>query len=93
MPLEECALGGIRTPNLLIRSQMLCPLSYERRSLWTVWRVYRLPEWSRNRRDVISREPRQAAGPAMPLLCASWIDSRLAPCAVAGRAGQAADPP
>jgi integrase len=25
------ALGGIRTPNLLIRSQMLCPLSYERR--------------------------------------------------------------
>jgi hypothetical protein len=27
------ALGGIRTPNLLIRSQMLYPLSYERR-LW-----------------------------------------------------------
>ena len=27
-----CALGGIRTPNLLIRSQMLYPLSYER---WT----------------------------------------------------------
>ena len=27
-----CALGGIRTPNLLIRSQMLYPLSYERRS-------------------------------------------------------------
>jgi hypothetical protein len=27
------ALGGIRTPNLLIRSQMLYPLSYERRSL------------------------------------------------------------
>src|SRR5205085_11552173 len=26
------ALGGIRTPNLLIRSQMLYPLSYERRS-------------------------------------------------------------
>src|SRR5215208_5376288 len=26
------ALGGIRTPNLLIRSQMLYPLSYER--LW-----------------------------------------------------------
>ncbi|CAO5177766.1 hypothetical protein FAIPA1_30337 [Frankia sp. AiPs1] len=24
------ALGGNRTPNLLIRSQMLCPLSYER---------------------------------------------------------------
>jgi hypothetical protein len=27
------ALGGIRTPNLLIRSQMLYPLSYERR-IW-----------------------------------------------------------
>ncbi len=27
------ALGGTRTPNLLIRSQMLYPLSYERRSL------------------------------------------------------------
>jgi hypothetical protein len=26
------ALGGTRTPNLLIRSQMLYPLSYER---WT----------------------------------------------------------
>ena len=26
----SCALGGIRTPNLLIRSQMLYPLSYER---------------------------------------------------------------
>jgi hypothetical protein len=25
------ALGGTRTPNLLIRSQMLYPLSYERR--------------------------------------------------------------
>src|SRR3954463_5183507 len=28
--LGVCALGGIRTPNLLIRSQMLYPLSYER---------------------------------------------------------------
>ena len=28
------AFGGIRTPNLLIRSQMLYPLSYER--LWVV---------------------------------------------------------
>ena len=27
------ALGGTRTPNLLIRSQMLYPLSYERRFL------------------------------------------------------------
>ena len=27
------ALGGIRTPNLLIRSQMLYPLSYERRKM------------------------------------------------------------
>jgi hypothetical protein len=26
------ALGGTRTPNLLIRSQMLYPLSYERRA-------------------------------------------------------------
>jgi hypothetical protein len=26
------ALGGIRTPNLLIRSQMLYPLGYERRA-------------------------------------------------------------
>jgi hypothetical protein len=26
-----CALGGTRTPNLLIRNQMLYPLSYERR--------------------------------------------------------------
>jgi hypothetical protein len=26
------ALGGTRTPNLLIRSQMLYPLSYERLS-------------------------------------------------------------
>jgi hypothetical protein len=26
----DCALGGTRTPNLLIRSQMLYPLSYER---------------------------------------------------------------
>ncbi len=27
----RCALEGIRTPNLLIRSQMLYPLSYKRR--------------------------------------------------------------
>ena len=32
------ALGGIRTPNLLIRSQMLYPLSYER-SAWVCRRV------------------------------------------------------
>ena len=31
VPMLHCALGGTRTPNLLIRSQMLCPLSYERR--------------------------------------------------------------
>jgi hypothetical protein len=31
MTWEYCgALGGTRTPNLLIRSQMLYPLSYER---------------------------------------------------------------
>src|SRR5690606_23980221 len=30
--LNQCAPGGIRTPNLLIRSQMLYPLSYGRAS-------------------------------------------------------------
>src|SRR5262245_6817737 len=36
-PLDSVsALGGSRTPNLLIRSQMLYPLSYERSSLWLV---------------------------------------------------------
>ena len=34
-----CALGGIRTPNLLIRSQMLYPLSYERRWAYRPQRV------------------------------------------------------
>jgi hypothetical protein len=29
---DGSALGGTRTPNLLIRSQMLYPLSYERRN-------------------------------------------------------------
>ena len=33
--LQTCAPGEIRTPNLLIRSQMLYPLSYRRRS--SVW--------------------------------------------------------
>ena len=33
------ALGGIRTPNLLIRSQMLYPLSYERRVAYRPRRV------------------------------------------------------
>jgi hypothetical protein len=36
---KRCALGGTRTPNLLIRSQMLCPLSYERRSEESLARV------------------------------------------------------
>jgi hypothetical protein len=31
------ALGGTRTPNLLIRSQMLYPLSYERSGATTVY--------------------------------------------------------
>ena len=35
----RCAAGGIRTPNLLIRSQMLYPLSY---GCW-LRRVYREP--------------------------------------------------
>ncbi len=45
-----CALEGIRTPNLLIRSQMLYPLSYKR-----IWRwvkqteYYRLPFHAPNR--------------------------------------------
>ena len=30
----RCALEGTRTPNLLIRSQMLYPLSYERSAAW-----------------------------------------------------------
>ena len=30
----RCALEGTRTPNLLIRSQMLYPLSYERIAVW-----------------------------------------------------------
>ena len=34
MRLSIGALGGIRTPNLLIRSQMLYPLSYERIAGW-----------------------------------------------------------
>ena len=38
-PDQESALGGTRTPNLLIRSQMLYPLSYER---WAR-RVYGAP--------------------------------------------------
>jgi hypothetical protein len=36
------ALGGTRTPNLLIRSQMLYPLSYERRQC----SIPRLAPWS-----------------------------------------------
>jgi len=30
---DKSALGGTRTPNLLIRSQMLYPLSYKRISI------------------------------------------------------------
>ena len=30
----RCALEETRTPNLLIRSQMLYPLSYERIAVW-----------------------------------------------------------
>ena len=33
------ALGAIRTPNLLIRSQMLYPLSYERRLARSLYRT------------------------------------------------------
>src|SRR5690349_12687441 len=41
------ALGGIRTPNLLIRSQMLYPLSYERRTSESTGRSCRTPESTR----------------------------------------------
>jgi hypothetical protein len=47
MPSDLGALGGTRTPNLLIRSQMLYPLSYERRcrnSLRHIWRRPRRPD-------------------------------------------------
>src|SRR4051812_12802460 len=44
------ALGGIRTPNLLIRSQMLYPLSYERRPLAGSAEGYRTSLVTRNRR-------------------------------------------
>ena len=37
---------GIRTPNLLIRSQMLYPLSYRR---WNVGEFSLRPLWARNR--------------------------------------------
>ena len=37
--LNQCAPGGIRTPNLLIRSQMLYPLSYGRSHV--AWRFLR----------------------------------------------------
>ena len=33
----QCALEGTRTPNLLIRSQMLYPLSYERPAAAFAW--------------------------------------------------------
>jgi hypothetical protein len=49
------ALGGIRTPNLLIRSQMLYPLSYER--LW----VERPGEFSVRPRRPRNRPPPDAA--------------------------------
>src|ERR1700727_1177815 len=54
-----CALGGPRTPNLLIRSQMLYPLSYERRPCSTTEEELRLIEANRRTdektRDVIRR--------------------------------------
>ena len=38
---KHCAPGGIRTPNLLIRSQMLYPLSYGRRCMFSCTSVLR----------------------------------------------------
>ena len=57
----SCAPVGIRTPNLLIRSQMLYPLSYRRPS--THLRE-RLDENSRPRRSCRNQDhPRPPAGP------------------------------
>ena len=39
------ALGRIRTCNLLIRSQVLYPLSYERAPPGATWPAYRLLSW------------------------------------------------
>ena len=49
-----CAPEGIRTPNLLIRSQMLYPLSYGRRSIKLC--VRRTGRW-RRREDLNLRSP------------------------------------
>ena len=49
------ALGGIRTPNLLIRSQMLYPLSYKRREK-VDRRVYP-PGRDGGRREGMGRSP------------------------------------
>ena len=58
-----CAPVGIRTPNLLIRSQMLYPLSYRRPSP-----TARVSDWTRiaepSGRDEIRATPRHRAGTA-----------------------------
>ena len=43
------ALEGIRTPNLLIRSQMLYPLSYERFAVWLGTRLHGRPGKAKTR--------------------------------------------
>ena len=52
--LSYCTPGGIRTPNLLIRSQMLYPLSYGRMGQFSV--ITRLRMW-RRREDLNLRSP------------------------------------
>ncbi len=77
------ALGGIRTPNLLIRSQMLYPLSYERQ-------LERTEVWDRPARGVslAARPPHQETAAAARLR--SPLAREIAPCrpvALAGRLG------
>ena len=56
-PLEDGAPEGIRTPNLLIRSQMLYPLSYGRMRVFNcAW----LREPRRRREDLNLRSPLRA---------------------------------
>src|SRR5689334_3025637 len=62
---ELGALGGTRTPNLLIRSQMLYPLSYERRCVASL----------RHLEPVLCQPPSSAASatatscPALTIYC------------------------
>jgi hypothetical protein len=61
---QRSALGGNRTPNLLIRSQMLYPLSYERSRVVRKLQRYRLTGGDRTRRPALEGAP-GVAGPAL----------------------------